>query len=113
MEKTWILSLRRLQAEHAKWMRRNFGGHIEPWRTLLGLVEELGEIAHAFLKRRDGIRVSEDHLTKIRDGTGDLIIFLAGFATTMGFDLEDAVGETWDKVKRRDWRKHPNDGRRK
>lgn len=102
--------LRELQAEHAEWMRRNFGDDMEPWRPLLGLMEELGEIAHAFLKRRDGIRLSEDHLAKMRDGAGDLVIFLAGFATTMGFDLEGAVAETWAKVKRRDWRKCPKDG---
>lgn len=103
------MKLRELQTEQVEWVKHNFGER-ESWQPLLGLMEELGEITHAYLKLHQGIRVSEDHLESMRDGVGDVVIFLADFATAMGFDLEDCVTETWAKVKRRDWRKNSVSG---
>lgn len=71
---------------------------------LLGLVEELGEIAHAYLKQAQGIRINENHTENLKDGAADLVIFLCDFASAIGFDLETEIIKTWDKVKQRDWK---------
>lgn len=42
------MNLETLQAEQAEWSARNFGPH-EAWQPLLGMIEEVGELAHAHL----------------------------------------------------------------
>jgi NTP pyrophosphatase (non-canonical NTP hydrolase) len=104
------ITLKRLQAEIAPWEKHNFGDR-PAWHPLLGVLEELGELSHAFLKRAQGIRgTPEKHAADIRDACADLIIFLCDFATTEGIDLDNAVTETWARVKQRDWKKNPQNG---
>jgi len=47
-----------MQRALAAWQERNFGqtGTCKPEWCLAGMVEELGELAHLLLKRRQGIR---------------------------------------------------------
>lgn len=101
------LSLARLQAEVATWAERNFGPR-PAWQPLVGIMEELGELAHAHLKAAQGIRRDEDHEAGARDAVGDIIIYVADYCNAAGLDLEEIVGETWAKVKQRDWRKERN-----
>lgn len=101
------MDLSEMQRERNVWVSRNFPGD-----TLMdsfqGMVEEIGEISHHILKRRQGIRGSDEmHTEEIKDGVCDLIIFALGIATHEGFDLGAALDETWDKVKNRDWVKDP------
>jgi NTP pyrophosphatase (non-canonical NTP hydrolase) len=78
---------------------------------MLGMTEELGEIAHHILKRAQGIRGGDvDHEAEIRDGCADLVIFMMGLADLEGFDLLTAINEAWDGVKHRDWVLHPKNG---
>lgn len=42
--------LRKLQEEQKPWVKHNFGDR-PSWMPLLGAVEELGELAHAHLKK--------------------------------------------------------------
>jgi len=100
--------LRELQAEQVPWVKHNFGDR-PSWMPLLGAVEELGELAHAHLKKAQGIRVSENHTEKTRDAVADIIIYLADYASASGFDLQSVVMKTWDKVRQRDWKKNPAD----
>jgi NTP pyrophosphatase (non-canonical NTP hydrolase) len=105
-----MLSLAQLQAEQRPWVEHNFPGR-EPYYPLLGAIEELGELCHAHLKQLQGIRgTSEEHQTAKADAVGDAIIFLADYCTANGIDLQQAVEETWGKVKQRDWQKDKLDG---
>lgn len=104
------LTLRQLQAEQKQWVEHNFPGR-EDYYPLLGAVEELGELAHAHLKQRQGIRgTAEQHAAKAKDAVADVIIFLADYCTARGFDLQEAVEETWAQVKKREWRNDPTNG---
>jgi len=77
----------------------------------MGMVEEMGELAHHLLKSRQGIRGGDvDHEAEIRDACADLVIFTMGIASHKGFDLGRVVDETWDQVKRRDWVQYPVNG---
>lgn len=95
--------LKRLQVEQIPWVKHNFGER-PSWMPLLGAMEELGELAHAHLKKAQGIRTSEDHDANARDAVADIVIFLADYCSAQGYDFEQIVQETWDKVKQRDWK---------
>jgi NTP pyrophosphatase (non-canonical NTP hydrolase) len=104
------ITLRQLQTEQRAWVAHNFPGR-ESFYPLLGAVEELGELAHAHLKALQGIRgTTEEHMAAAADAVADTIIFLADYCSAMGFDLESIVGDTWDKVKQRDWQADPKTG---
>jgi NTP pyrophosphatase (non-canonical NTP hydrolase) len=96
-----------LQREVNIWARRNFP-KAEPVDPLIGLVEELGELAHAHLKRKQGIRSGpERYKIAAADAIGDIIIYLADYCATNSFDLQACVEETWERVQKRDWQKDP------
>lgn len=106
------MDLQSLQADHAIWLDHNFGQQrTNPHQGLLGVVEEIGELAHAHLKLEQGIRLNENHVAKARDAVGDLVIFLAGYCTCMGWDLAGCVSDAWAEVSQRDWVKYPTNGR--
>ena len=72
-----MLTFEQLQAELRPWVEHNFGKR-PPWQPALGLQEEAGELAHAVLKKAQGIRgTAEEHDAAIRDAVADLVIFLA------------------------------------
>jgi NTP pyrophosphatase (non-canonical NTP hydrolase) len=102
--------LNKIQKELKPWVKHNFGDR-PSWMPLLGLIEELGELAHSHLKLAQEIRISEDHISQAKDSVGDIVIYLADYCSSMGFDLESLVQETWNEVKKRDWKKYPANGR--
>lgn len=102
-----MFNLKQFQREHAAWEQRNFGKQ-PAYRLLMGVVEELGELTHALLKQEQGIRAHENLVEKEKDAIGDLVVFLTGYCTARGYDLEDVLASVWDQVKLRDWQAHPN-----
>jgi NTP pyrophosphatase (non-canonical NTP hydrolase) len=109
------LSLRDLQVEHSRWAAYNFP-EAPGEQFLMGMMEEMGELAHCHLKASQAIRGFTDgfggdaYLTAATDAIADFIIFAAGYCNRMGIDLEMAVQETWEKVRERDWIKYPDTG---
>lgn len=103
------MELQKLQAEVKPWVDHNFGPH-PSYRPLFGAMEELGELSHAFLKKEENIRVSEDHDALMKNSVADIIIFLADFCNSMNYDLSDLVQKTWNSVKQRDWKRYPKNG---
>ena len=99
----WDLEL--LQSEHKHWLIKNFPNQ-KSHDALLGLMEEVGELAHAHLKAEQQIRglgeISQADEKKI-DAIGDIVIYLASYCNSNGFDLAACVSETWKKVRLRDW----------
>lgn len=92
----------KLQQEHAVWQKRNFP-NAEKWECLVGLQEEVGELAHSFLKKHQNIRNDEYHDEKMMDAVGDIVIYLIGFCTHNGFDADACIEAAWKEVKKRDW----------
>lgn len=103
--------LRKLQDEQRPWVKHNFGAR-PSWMPLLGIMEELGELAHSHLKQAQGIRSHEDHEAMAKDAVADIVIFLADYCSARDFDLESLVSETWAEVKKRDWKKNPETAHR-
>jgi len=105
------MDLLELQNEVKIWVDANFPKPHYPYRPLLGAVEELGELAHAFLKKDQGIRTNENHELAITDAIGDIIIYLADFCNQTGRDFQYTVEQVWANVKQRDWQKNKQDGK--
>lgn len=93
-----------MQREHREWREANFPA-AEAWEALLGLQEEVGELAHAHLKSKWGIRgMTGDALFAAKmDAVGDIFIYLMSYADTNALDLQDCIQTTWDRVLKRDW----------
>lgn len=104
------MSLAQVQTESRRWRNRNFPGHT-PEDAIFGMMEEMGELVHAFLKRKQGIRgTAQEHSLAIEDALCDWIIYACGLADHEGIDLEPALAATWQRVGSRDWQKNKTDG---
>lgn len=104
------LTLRQLQEEHQPWLKHNFPS-VEPWEALVGLQEEVGELAHAHLKGFNGIRGLKDGTTIAaakQDAVGDILIYLVSYCITNSLDLQHCLEVTWNRVKARDWIADPD-----
>lgn len=120
------MTFRQLQDEHRVWADRNFPDN-KPHSPLLGVAEELGELAevviltsvvgrlaHSHLKSEQGIRGNkEQHASKAKDAIGDMIIFLSNYCTRNGYDMQEIIETAWSEVKQRDWNKNPVDADKK
>lgn len=105
-------SISEFQAEITEWSKRNFTSQdlIDP---LLGLTEELGELNHAVLKQRQGIRKGLDPAKSQElkeDAIGDLFIYLTDFCQRNNINLYQVINKTWEQVKQRDWQKNKQNG---
>ena len=94
-------TLDQIQTEQNEWSNRVFGPQ-SPLLPLLGVVEELGELAHAVLKREQGIRRDEDHLANEKDAIGDVCIYLLDYCNRRGFNLLELINTAWEEVRERD-----------
>jgi len=107
------LNLTKFQKEVEKWASKNFGRK-HSYHPLLGVVEEIGELCHAHLKQEQGIRGTiAEHDDAIKDAIGDAVVFLANYCALRGISLEEAIVDTWDEVKLRDWTRNKKDGKTK
>ncbi len=103
--------LQRFQQEHKKWLSHNFPGQTDH-QALLGVIEEVGELAHAHLKHEQGIRGYDDakYRKEAGDAIGDIIVYLASYCNTNGFDLDLCLELAWEEVSNRDWKHDPTRG---
>jgi NTP pyrophosphatase (non-canonical NTP hydrolase) len=89
MNKDIKVETKKLQKEIYQWKLNNFGnkagnGH----QNLLGVIEEIGELAHAVLKKEQGIRNNEEHNDLMKDAIGDIFIFLMNYLSDMGIEFD-------------------------
>lgn len=99
---------------------------ISPYDNILRETSHVGQLAHRFLKNEQGIRgdenKQEEKLAKMRlfspfqlieeekDCIADIMIFLLNYCQARGYSAEELLRETWDHVKRRDWKQFPKNG---
>lgn len=93
--------LEQIQREQHEWTTRVFGPQ-SPTLPLLGVVEEVGELCHAVLKREQGIRLDEDHIAGERDALGDIVIYMLDYCNRRGYSLLELVNDAWEIVRKRD-----------
>lgn len=96
------------KTELLKWLEHNFPNR-HPDEQLLGLVEEVGELCHAQLKGRQGVRHTAAQIRELKiDAVGDILIFLHNYCLCEGIDIDAALETTWEKVAQRDYRTDPD-----
>jgi NTP pyrophosphatase (non-canonical NTP hydrolase) len=98
-----MTDLRKIQSEIDDWNQKIFAdnaGH-----KLFGIMEEVGELAHAHLREEQQIRMDEDHTANAMDAIGDIAIFLIGYCACRGWDFENILKNTWDEVSQRTYGK--------
>lgn len=100
-----------LQARLHLWRQRNFPNATADEQRE-GIVEEVGELHKAHLKQKQGIRDYEGPHGDVaaEDAVGDILIFLAGYCSYRGWDMEKIYEETAKDVMRRDWIAYPVSG---
>lgn len=107
-----------LQTRVHLWRQVNFPD-ADADQQLMGVFEEAGELAHANLKRKQKIRdsspaVEKAHLQaaeeKEQDAVADIVIYLMGYCSYNGWDLNYIVNRTVQVVTNRNWIKYPYDG---
>jgi NTP pyrophosphatase (non-canonical NTP hydrolase) len=103
-----MVSIVALQHEHNKWLNHNFPNQ-RAHEPLLGLMEEVGELAHAHLKSAQGIREIDAEMDKV-DAVGDIFIYLMSYCNSNNIDLDKAIAVTWERVSARDWQTDPKRG---
>ncbi len=81
---------------------RELGGYWTPFEMIAALVEEVGELADEMLKV-EGVKSGGD-LVRLREEVGDVMFALSCIANHYGIDLEEALGESIEKYRRRDMR---------
>lgn len=107
---TYDLTFEQLQEQVGEWSRKNFP-NAQPYHSLLGLIEEVGELSHAHLKNEQNIRGSEfEHYVEKIDAVGDILIYLADYCSRNNIDMQDTIEHTWNMVQKRDWQKNKKDG---
>lgn len=109
------MNIREIQEQVTHWARANFAdkpdGTVDYHKPFMGLVEEVGELSHALLKQEQGIRGPfAEHEDEAKDAVGDIMIYLFHLCGERGWDLEDIVVDTWNKVSKRDWKSNPVNG---
>lgn len=96
--------LAKVQKELIPWQQHNFPDR-PSWQPLVGMMEELGELSHSFLKSAQNIRMNEDHYAKAKDAIGDILVYLCDFCNALGWEAVPILEQVWSEVSQRDWRK--------
>ncbi len=81
---------------------QELGGYWTPFEMMAALVEEVGELADEMLKM-EGVKGRGDPV-RLREEMGDVMFALSCIANHYGIDLEEALGESIEKYRRRDVR---------
>ena len=100
-----------IQTTMREWWAKNFPDAVSD-EAFLGVVEEVGELSHAELKHRQGIRGMDDPSkfeAAAKDAVGDILIFLNHYVELKGWDMEEIVRTTVAEVLPRDWQHDPRD----
>jgi NTP pyrophosphatase (non-canonical NTP hydrolase) len=86
-----MYSLEQMRVEHREWAMRNFGDTHNGLAAMCGAVEEVGELAHGYLKKYQGIRgTAEEHDAAMRDAIGDITVYLMEVFSVHGINPDQA-----------------------
>lgn len=83
-----MVDLVKIQAEHKAWADKNFPGAVFQ-ESCVGMIEEIGELAHVILKRHQGIRSRETSDAMLRDALADIGIYLLHALSTQSIIIPD------------------------
>jgi NTP pyrophosphatase (non-canonical NTP hydrolase) len=111
-EKEYSDTLSTVQRESCEWRARAYPETRSIELQALGVCEEAGELAHAVLKYKQGIRGYDREKTReeVADAIGDIMIYACGVADQLDIDISRAVYEAWEHVRDRNITQGSNPG---
>jgi len=92
--------MKQTQQQVGEWHERTFPDSTAS-EMFEGIVEEVGELAHARLKGRQGLM--KNAVAEEKDAIGDILVFLLNYCNKRGFCLETILAETWEEVRTRNY----------
>jgi NTP pyrophosphatase (non-canonical NTP hydrolase) len=102
--------LDQLQGEMHAWQVNNFD-EAAPYEMVMGLVHEIGKLAHAELLDVQDIKGSPSvRQSRIKDAVGDAAIYLLQYCSSRRLSLATVLEDTWAAVSRRNWKRYRNTG---
>lgn len=104
-----MIDLNGYQRQINEWQDRNFGPQTTE-TMVLGMMEEIGEVARYLVKRRNRIRSEVSQPGTVPHEIGDVIVFALQVLTNEGWEAERVLGETFERVLARDWKLNPENG---
>jgi NTP pyrophosphatase (non-canonical NTP hydrolase) len=92
-----------VQQESGVWRNKAYPDTANIELQALGVCEEAGELAHAVLKFKQGIRGYDKEKTaeEVGDAIGDIFIYACGVADHLGINVVESVEKAWQHVKSR------------
>lgn len=92
-----------IQKESGEWRQDAYPDTANIELQALGVCEEAGELAHAVLKFKQGIRGYDKEKTaeEVADAIGDIFIYACGVADHLGINVVDSIVKAWQHVKSR------------
>lgn len=103
------MNIRVLQERLHQWLDYNFPNATSN-DQFIGIVEEVGELAHAELKTKQKIRgyTEEKGMEEIKDAVGDIFIYLCNYCNKKDIDIEECIDIAYDTIMKRDWQNNPD-----
>lgn len=92
------LTLNEYQREAARTMNKSLTEHQTEMHAVFGMCSEVGEIQGIYQKIYQGHKAEEEHLKK---ELGDLLWFIAEYATANGWTLCEVAKENINKLRAR------------
>jgi NTP pyrophosphatase (non-canonical NTP hydrolase) len=79
--------------------------------VLLGVMEEVGELCEAQLRREDVWPEGAGYDAEAKDAVADVQVYLMDFCNRNGWDMLSLLISTCEQVFKRDWKRFPADGK--
>lgn len=95
--------LLKVQRESREWRAQAYPETRSIELQALGVAEESGELCHAVLKYKQGIRGYDREKTRaeVADAIGDIVIYACGVADQLDINVSEAVRAAWIHVRDR------------
>lgn len=95
--------IRDIQHESGEWRQNAYPDTATIELQALGVCEEAGELAHAVLKFKQGIRGYDYNKAQeeVADAIGDIFIYACGVADHLNINVVQAIEKAWQHVKNR------------
>lgn len=85
-----------IQREVGTWAWKNFGEKAGGINPHVGMIEEVGELAKAILKKDQGIRGdAKKHDSDAIDAIGDIMVYMMNFLNSARLDVLELYAATW------------------
>lgn len=103
-----MIELKTMQKDIARWRKKNFPHSGTVGIQMIGVMEEVGEVCHLILKKDQKIRgpslmSNRQWKEEMKDGVGDIVVYLMNLCTLASIDIEEAIKSTVEMVLARDW----------